>query len=186
MNNTYLEQWLEETKKVPEKLEEVFSNLTEEELNHKPNPSQWSIGELVDHIMVTNSLYFPKYQKIIDGNHKNPFTSRFKYVTDFLGKSILHSVNPENKKKLKTVKKFEPHSKQFKLEQLEAFRKSNKELIDLVLKTDKVNHHKTYIVSPASPIIVYSLEYANKIMLWHGLRHIEQAAEVLSKQVEKV
>ncbi len=186
MNNTYLEEWLEQTKRAPEKLEGIFTNLTEEELNHKPSATCWSIGELVDHIMVTNSLYLPKYRKIIEGNHRNPFSSRFKYVTNFLGKSILHSVDPDNKKKLKTVKKFEPHNKQFKLDQIVKFQKLNEELIDLVVKTDHVNHQKTYIVSPASPLIVYSLEYANKIILWHGLRHIQQAGDVLNKHVEKV
>ena len=183
MENRYLDEWIIQAEEVPAKVESLFSKITEEELNHKPNPEQWSIGELMDHIMVTNSLYFPKYQKIVEGNHRNPFSARFGYVTDFLGKSILQSVDPENPKKLKTVKKFEPVKSEFTLQKVEEFKSQQAALIDLVKQTDTVNHNKTYISSPAGPLIVYSLEYANRIILWHELRHIQQANDLLKKEV---
>ena len=186
MENGYLDEWIKQAEEVPAKVETLFSKITIEELNHKPNSEQWSIGELMDHIMVTNSLYIPKYQKVIEGNHRNPFSARFGYVTDFLGKSILQSVNPDNPKKLKTVKKFEPVKREFTLDIAEEFRTKQVELIELVKQTDSVNHNKTYINSPASPLIVYSLEYANRIILWHELRHIQQANDLLKQEVVRV
>lgn len=179
MNNSYLKNWILEAQEVPSKVEELFQLITEEELNQRPREGKWSIGELIDHIIVTNSLYFPKYEKILAGDHRNPFSSRFSYVTNFLGKSILHSVDPDNKKKLKTVRKFEPRQQKFTLNKLDEFKKHHSNLVELVKSTDEVSHRKTFITSPASPLIVYSLEYANKIILWHELRHIQQASELV-------
>lgn len=179
MKNDYLSEWIDEALQVPSKAATIFEQIEEEELNSKPNASQWSIGELFDHIMVTNSLYFPKYQQIIDGKHKNPFSSKFHYITNFLGKSILQSVDPNNPKKLKTVKKFEPRKNSFTLSQFEDFKTQQDSLIQLITATDRVDHTQTYISSPASSLIVYSLKSANQIILWHELRHIRQATEWL-------
>jgi len=56
MKNKYLEAWMEEAIHIPEKIDQHFNGLNEEALNHKPTPTKWSIGELLDHLIVTNTL----------------------------------------------------------------------------------------------------------------------------------
>lgn len=182
MNNNYLNQWIKEAESVPLEVEKLFKDLSEEVLNRKPKPYKWSIGELFDHLTVTNGLYFPIFQKVVNGTHKNPFGSKFNYLTNFFGKSILQAVDPNNEKRLKTVKKFRPVNAEFTLTKIEEFQNQHRALVSLVKETDIVNHQKTYIGSPANPVIVYSLEYANKIILAHELRHIHQAANLMKQE----
>ncbi|MEQ8552613.1 MAG: DinB family protein [Cyclobacteriaceae bacterium] len=186
MNNNYLKNWIKEAELVPDRVSELFQDISIEEINRKPKAYKWSIGELFDHLTVTNALYFPVFQKIIAGTHRNPFASKFSYLSDFFGKSILKSVHPENEKKLKTMRKFEPVMKEFTPDKINAFIQQHKELIALVKQTDVVNHTKTFIGSPANPVIVYSLEYANKIILAHDLRHIQQASKLTGRYIENV
>ena len=41
-----------------------FSNIRLEQLNWKPSPDQWSIGQCLDHLLVFDSSYFPPLKNI--------------------------------------------------------------------------------------------------------------------------
>jgi len=184
MKNKYLEAWMEEAVHIPGKIDQHFSGLNEEVLNHKPTPTKWSIGELLDHLIVTNTLYFGRFEKIITQKHSNPLAARFKYLSAFFGQSILKSVHPDNTRKIKTVRKFQPVKKQFTLDKLKEFKDHHSVLMDFALKTDVADHQKTIITSPASGLIFYSLEDAFRIILAHEQRHIQQAVQLLPTSKE--
>lgn len=178
MLNPYLPDWIREASTVPTKAQLLFDEITEEQLNQKPAADQWSIGELLDHIIVSNEQYFPVLERIACGMHKNPFLGRFKEVYAFFGDSMLRAVDPNTTKKYKTVRKFQPVKRTFTLQKLEEFEHHQQQLIDYARATDFVDHTQVVIASPASPIIVYSLEYAFKIILSHEFRHINQAMKL--------
>ncbi|MEQ8583763.1 MAG: DinB family protein [Marinoscillum sp.] len=179
MKNKYLEAWIEEATYIPEKIDRHFSGLDEQILNQKPAVNKWSIGELLDHLMVTNTLYFPRFEKIIAHEHSNPFGARFTYLSSFFGQSIFKSVHPENPRKIKTVRKFQPVKKVFTLDKIKEFKDHHAVLMDFAHKTDAVDHKKIIITSPASALIFYSLEDAFRIILAHEQRHIQQAVQLL-------
>ena len=179
MKNKYLEAWIEEAEQIPEKIDQHFGRLNEEALNQKSAPDKWSIGELLDHLMVTNTLYFTRFEKIIAQKHTNPLGARFKYLSAFFGQSILKSVDPENTRKIKTVRKFQPVKKAFTLDKIEEFKDHHAELMRFAHKTDIADHRKIIITSPASGLVFYSLEDAFKIILAHEQRHLQQAVQLL-------
>lgn len=178
MQNGYLPAWITEASSVPSKVEVLFEGITEEQLNKKPAPDRWSIGELVDHIIVSNELYFPALERVASGIHKNPLLGRFNSIHSFFGNSILKAVEPETKKKYKTVKKFQPVKHFYSLGKLDEFIDHQQQLIGYAKATDFVDHTQTIISSPATPLIIYSLENALRIILSHEFRHIYQALEL--------
>lgn len=176
MKNEYLSAWIDEAANVPSKLNILFKELTEEQLNRKPAADKWSIGQLLDHIIVTNEQYFPILERVISGTHKNPFLSRFRYIPDFFGKTILKSVEPETQTKLQTVKKFRPASHVFTLNKIEELKNHQNTLIDFAKASDALDHREVIVTSPVASYIVYSLENTFRIILSHELRHINQAS----------
>lgn len=186
MKNSYLIKWMDQATLIRKEVKQAFQHLTEDELNWKPSAQQWSVGELIDHIIVTNSHYIRRFEKIAAGEHHNPFGARFKYLSDFFGKSILRSVDPENPRKLKTVRIFHPGRCIYNRELVPLFDTHQERLVNLVKATDFTNHQKTFITSPANAMIVYSLQDAIHIVLAHEQRHIMQAKNLLGLPVNSL
>ncbi|REE00104.1 DinB family protein [Marinoscillum furvescens] len=182
MKNEYLEEWIQNAALIHHEINELFDGLSEDQLNNKPSPQKWSIGEQLEHLMVSNTLYFPKLKAIAAGKHKNPSAARFTYLPQFFGKSILKAVQPDNEKKLKTSRKFLPDQKHHTLQLKDKFSRHQDELIELVKNTNHIDHKKAIITSPANRLIFYYLEDAIKIILAHERRHIHQAQQLLDKK----
>lgn len=180
MKNDYLTNWISEASLAKDDVKNSFLQIREEELNWKPTEEQWSVGELLDHIIVTNSHYITRFESIAAGDHNNPFGARFRYLSDFFGKSVLKSVDPENTRKLKTVRIFHPKQTIYSIDLIAVFDAHQEQLIELVKATDFTDHQKTFITSPSNPMIVYSLSDAINIVLAHERRHIAQAKNLLS------
>lgn len=184
MLNDYLNDWLEQAAIVRNDVKKSFHSVKEHDLNWKPVPTQWSIGELLDHIIITNRHYIKCFEAIAAGGHKPPFGARFGYLSDVFGKSILKSVHPQSTRKLKTVRIFRPQKNRYSTDVYALFDQHQERLIELVKATDFVNHKETFIASPANSIIVYSLHDAVNIVLAHEQRHVAQAKNLLGVNSE--
>lgn len=184
MNNSYLTQWIKNAETVREEVRSFFPHLDEKQLNWRPHEEQWSIGQLFDHLVVTNTHYITRFQYVASGEHRNPFGARFKYLSDFFGKSLLKSVHPESMRKLKTVRIFHPRSGHHSGEILEQFNEQQERLIDVVRAMDFIDHETVYMASPTNKMIVYSVNDAVKIVLAHEQRHVLQAKCLHSQYAE--
>ena len=60
-------------KQVADEARANFGNLSSEQLNWKAGEKSWSVGQCFDHIIKTNELFFPEFEKIAAGNRKNNF-----------------------------------------------------------------------------------------------------------------
>ena len=49
-----------------QKFEQAFEKLNIESLNLKSTSTTWSIGEVLDHLIVTDTSYFSQFNKILD------------------------------------------------------------------------------------------------------------------------
>ena len=167
-----------EIKKVSDSLEIIFQSLSEEQLNFKYNPTTWSIGECLDHIIFTNELYFQKFEKIVNGQHKNPFLAKFRFYPTLFGNLIKNSVDPKNAKKTKTFKVFEPLSSNYNAQIFENFNASQQKLIQYIQQFEKLHYSSFYIHSPVTNSIVLHLPTALEIITLHEQRHLIQIQNV--------
>ena len=89
---------------------------------------------------------------------------------------ILKAVDPENQKKYKTFKVFEPSSSDFPRSVLDDFLNNQKQLVGLIHQLDGYeDHHKIRINSPVSNMIALTLDTAINILWKHEIRHLMQA-----------
>ena len=54
------------------RIESTFAVLTVPQLNWKPEAEIWSVGECINHLVVTNELYYKKMSELVINMDSNP------------------------------------------------------------------------------------------------------------------
>lgn len=173
-----ISQWETRLLQVTTAAKNEFGHLTANQLNWKPAPGVWSLGQVIHHLIVINKTYFPVIDQLKAGTYKKPFMGRFKFMVNFFGNFILRSVEPERRKKIKTFPIWEPAQSHIPGDILQQFEQHQNELIALIKSCEHLLYKGIVISSPANKTIVYTLEQAFEIIVTHEQRHLIQAMEI--------
>jgi plasmid rolling circle replication initiator protein Rep len=170
---------IKETEKIAEKAKQTFGFLNSEQLNRKLSAESWSIGQCFEHLIVTNKLYFPNIQRVINGKHQNNFFSKIPFAVDLIAVLMKNSLKPEQKRKMKTFKIFEPSLSNISETIIEDFAENQRILIDLMKNLESFDVHQIKISEPLSMMLNLRLKDAFEILILHEERHFQQAQRVL-------
>ena len=178
MKNNYLEEILPRFEAVKAEMNLHFEELTEEQLNWKSNRNQWSIGQCIDHLVTSNSTYFPTFQALVEGRHARRWLERVPFWASFGGRILLESIQPVPNTKTKSPKAFMPTQGGIPADILRKYGEQQARLLDFLIHLDKLDHDQTIVTSPASPFITYTLKANIQILANHEERHLYQAKEI--------
>lgn len=173
------EAQLQQISLINEEVRSVFGSLAPDELNWKPHPQKWSIGQQFDHLMTTNGLYFPIFESIIRGEYRPSLWARISPLSGLFGRMLVNSMGPESKRKIKTATAFEPSASQVKADIVADFLTQQQQLSQYMEALSAPSQAKIIITSPASGFITYSLQHAVELLVVHEKRHIAQARSLL-------
>ena len=179
MGNTYLNTIINRLEKASQEAQQDFGSLSSQQLNWKPNEKQWSIGQCLEHLIVSNRTYFPELKALGSEAYQPSFWVRLPLLPTFWGKMLLGSITPVPKQKMAAPKVFRPVQSQAPADIVQQFAAHNRELIKHLRNTRGFNHHHTIITSPAARFVVYSLHDAVNILANHEERHLYQARRVM-------
>lgn len=174
-----------ELEKISENTKKTFGNLSPEQLNWKPSAESWSVAQCFEHLIVTNDLYFPNIQKVIDGKHYNNFFSKIPFSTNLIAALMKNALNPDQKRKMKTFKVFEPSASNVSPTIIEDFVENNLKLIEMIEACKGLDLHTIKIAEPLSVALNLRLDDAFEILAMHEKRHFKQAERVLRMQNAK-
>lgn len=177
-----MKEIISELQTIAEKTKSTFGNLSTEQLNWKPNPKSWSVGQCFEHLIITNNLYFPAIQKVIDGNHRNNFFSKIPFSTNLIGALMKNSLKPEQARKMKTFKIFEPAMSDVSETIFNDFAENNRKLIAMIEACKDLEVHQIKIPEPLSPALNLRLNDAFEILVLHEQRHFLQAERVMQME----
>ena len=163
-----------------QKVSQNFSLLTNEQLNWKPDVSKWSIAQCLDHLIVSNSSYFPTFDKLINKTYQLPLLQKLNPFNKLFGPIMVRYLGPQSKQKLKNPKIFSPSTSTLPSTIIDDFSKHQEILINYFNQLNFLDKDKIVITSPASSFITYSLHHAMQIITVHEQRHINQAKNVLN------
>ena len=93
MTQNDLSPYLQRAKTVSEAVDFQIATLSKEQLNWRPNAKTWSIGQIINHLMVSNECYFAPLQEVIAGKKISTFWEKLPFWVFYLG---------ENDKKVRT------------------------------------------------------------------------------------
>ena len=170
-----IKNYLDVTVKVVEQTK-AFLKLSPKQLNWRPSEERWSVGECFEHLMITNSKYIPHYQNFVLKGIKN---KPVKFSHTLVGRMVMNSMKPENKRKSKTLRSFNPIGSVINESIVKDFLHQNNEIVDLVSRID-MSKLKEKITSPFSKYVKYNIGDSLMIVTYHNLRHLQQAERVKS------
>jgi len=169
---------LEELLAVKCEAREVFGGLTAAQLNWKPSPQQWSVGQCLDHLIVTNSCFFPDMERVAAGTYRPSLWGRVSPLSGFFGRFILKALDPEKGRKTKAPRVFEPTQSAVAADVIERFAAHQDDLVNHMRATSDADLRGLKVTSPVSAVATYSLLDAYRIVVAHERKHFEQARRV--------
>jgi hypothetical protein len=178
MKNKYLPEVLNQIEQVSEEVKVHFSPFSPAQLNWKPSSAQWSIAQCLDHLMVTNKLYFGVLKDAVKEGRTRRWLEKQGWVARSLGKMMVGSLGPEPRQKMRSPSSFRPEQSEIAADIVFQFLKHNEELRQVIETTDKVAHDGVIVTSPASKWVVLPIQDAIRIIGNHELRHLRQARRV--------
>src|SRR5215216_2499488 len=101
-------QFIEQIQLTNKIVEQKFARLSPSQLNWKPDASKWSIGQCLDHLIVSNKTYFASFEKLIYHRYRLSFFQKLNPFKKLLGLMVKNSIGPEPKRKLTAPKIFQP------------------------------------------------------------------------------
>lgn len=161
-----------------------FGSLNPNQLNWKLNPNEWSIGQCLDHLIVSNEKYFPVFDAVISGKHKMTFWEKNNPLTSYTGKNMIKSLGPVVTKKFQSPKLFLPSQSTIKLSITNDFAEHQKKLIGYFKNFSDVKFSKTIITSPVAALLTLKLQDAMTILVVHEARHLEQMRRIKTQLIE--
>ncbi len=179
MQNEYLTPLLARLESFSIQIDAEFGHLSHKQINWKFHPDNWSVGQCLDHIVKTNQLYFPIFDKLANDDMKKTFWERIPFWSDYIGDMIVRSTQPIPKKKVSTFPVFEPSSSQIEQKVVQQLMKNNEELSQKMMETDLLDHRKVVVTSPLAKYITYRLHHACTLLVNHEERHMNQARKVM-------
>jgi hypothetical protein len=159
----------------------TFSHLSEIQLNWKPHPDSWSVGECLSHLINSNNLYLNKFQTVLI-SYPSDQAKDFPYKQSFMGKLIAKGVDPTNVKKSKTFKVFLPDSSDIQKNIIDDYTNASEKLISLARKMIHIDLKKVRLRSPVNLLINLNLGDPLIIIPKHDERHLNQAERVMSQK----
>jgi hypothetical protein len=168
-----------EAEKNNETANDLVRGLTEAQLNWKPDATQWSIAQCLEHLAVTSRQFNGYFNQLIESARlKWPTNGAIPYRPSLVGGWLIKQVVPETTRKISAPKVFKPSDSSSIKEALGLFLKQQEEFVRFVRESEGVDYNRARLRSPVTPLMRYSLADAFVVTIVHGYRHLAQANRV--------
>lgn len=179
--NTETSNLLLELQNISEDAQKTFGNLTAEQINWKPSADGWSVGQCFEHLVKTNSLFFPELEKIAGGERKNSFLENYSPLSSFFGNLLVNSLKKDARKFKAPSQAIVPPS-EIDGGIIGQFAAHQTEVIEKIKATENADWQKTKITSPFMKLMTYKLADGFRIVVEHEQRHVRQAGRVMQAE----
>jgi hypothetical protein len=157
--------------------EEQLGGLTSKQLNWRPNPDEWSVGQCLDHLILATTTYFPTFRAIQAGTKRPTGWERVPLLPSLFGPWLIRLLSPERSAKVPAPAVFRPTESLVDPQIVRTFAATQQELVRFMAGTAPRDLDRI-VTSPASSFITYDLLDAYRIIVVHAQLHLQQARRV--------
>lgn len=177
--NDGLSELISQAGTIADDARQVFGGLSAQQLNWKPAPERWSVGQCFDHLITTNSGYLPVIDDVLQGRNKSSVWQKLPFWPSIWGKLLIKSLDPKQARKIKAPKSFEPAQSDISGSIINDFVAQQVAVMEKMKATETLDLERIVITSPAAAQVAYSLMDAYRIIVVHERRHFQQAQRVI-------
>lgn len=149
-----------------------FGELVDSQINWRPGPGKWSIGQCLDHLRVSGDLYLEAMTSAIAEAPGPPATQ---YKPTFVGRLLVANVGPNAWLPVPVPPLFEPGPGPIPRVIVRTVVDQQARIIAAADSAREININATRVTSPVSQSVRINLGDAVRVLVQHGHRHIAQA-----------
>ncbi len=151
--------------------------LSVEELNWKPRPESWSVGQCLEHLCITNEVYAPPIATALDNQPRSPVET---ITPGWFGRWFIRSFiapSPQTKK-ARAPGKITPVLSLVEPSILDRFLTTNRDVRALIERAAPYDVNRIRFPNPFIGVIRFTVGTGFEIISKHEDRHLLQAEKV--------
>jgi hypothetical protein len=160
--------------------QQLFGRLHAPQINWQPHAAAWSVGQCLEHLIVTNREFFPLFDQLLKGEYRATWWQRIPALPGLFGRLMIKALVPGVSRKFKAPPRFQPTASHVEPQIVNRFLAHQQDVIAKMRATEKLEPARIIITSPVSKLVVYSLLDAYRILVVHERRHFAQAQRVMT------
>ncbi len=156
-----------------ERANQLVIGLNPEQLNWKPGPGVWSVGQCLEHLCIANEVYLPAISNSLEGK---PVSAVQDILPGWFGRWFIRSyIEPSPQSKHgRAPKKIVPGAR-VELSVLDRFLRSNQAARELVRHARDYDVNRIRFKNPLVPVLRFTVGTGLEIVSRHERRHLLQA-----------
>ena len=158
-----------EMRQIIAEIDALRRELTQEQLGWRPRGDQWSIGQIMDHLVLTDRPALEPISKLVATAPRGDAP----WKPTIMGRLILMAVEPKTRRKTKAKKGFLP-AEQPAGEVIEEYLEVRQRLLELLSQSAGADLNRVKTDYPIRTPFRYNLGDAFLILIRHTERHLQQ------------
>jgi hypothetical protein len=158
---------------------ELATLLTARQLEWQPQGGGWTAGQVIEHLLLSGSLYVDRMDAIIEAARTSGKTGNRKWRPTLMGGMIIRGVRPQSARRFRTQTVFQP-GPAARRDAVREFVKLHERLDELLARADGLDLRGVKLSSPASSLIRMNLGDAFAILVFHAQRHLLQVGRIIN------
>ena len=156
----------------------AFGSLAQNQLNWKPDPTRWSVGQCFEHLLTANELTLRSTQRAVTHSPESIW-QRLPLLPGLLGPVLVRSQAPGSTRKYKAPASARPTTSSIAVDIVQRFAVQQVKVADWTRTLDEAVASRTIMTSPFASFVPYSVLDGLRLMVAHDHRHMEQARRVM-------
>ena len=180
MRNDYLSQLVARLVSIDREVDDSLEGCSAELLNQSPGAKKWSIGQILQHVILWNEAYFPQLERVGQSNYRKSGWEKVPVLGWIRGWWLRRAVRPGRRLRSRTRSQFEPQGGNLPVGIISEFVLNNQKLIGYINSVDQLDdHRKIRITSPVGKTVTVNLANCLRMMVDHEERHLRQLRKAL-------
>jgi hypothetical protein len=154
----------------------LAGDLTGAQLNWRPAPDQWSVGQCLDHLLVANRVYLPPIAAALDGQPPSPVQE---ITPGWFGRWFIRTrIEPSTQRRRGRAPATIAPSQDVETSVVREFVLSNDLARNLVRRASDYDVNRIRFANPFVPLVRFTVGTGIEIAWRHQRRHLLQAERV--------
>ena len=157
----------------------AFGGLDARQLNWRPDPARWSVGQCFEHMLTVNKLVFQAADDALDSKSPRSIWQRLPILPRVFGTMLVRSQSPDGQRRFTAPSKGQPASSDIDANVLQRFLDQHRQAAIRLRSLDERDAARAIMTSPFVNFITYSVLDGWRLVVAHDRRHFEQARRVM-------